>query len=526
MRRILATSIAIAFGLGVLAACTSESLADGGVPASKQLWRDPPAHPPATGSVPAQASLAPLVKALQPAVVSIYTTTVVKHPRVPGFHGRRPRGGEGEGEGGDPWQEFFERYFGAPREMPEEFRGNGLGSGFVISPNGYVLTNNHVVQNATDIRVRLHDNREFAAKVIGRDPPLDVALIKLEDAKDLPTVPIGDSDALEPGDFVLALGSPLNFRGSATFGIVSAKDRTAVTGSNFDDFIQTDAAINPGNSGGPLFNMRGDVVGINTAIVSPQIGQGIGFAVPINLAKQVLPQLQSKGKVARGYLGVSVSEMTPDLAQGFGLPEKTQGALVQQVVPKTPAAKAGIKEGDVVVALNGKPIRSSSELTRSVVIIPPGGKAQLTVLRGSEKKDITVTVAQRPEEEVLARGEGEPGEGPGEAEGGAQAKSPKEAKLGLKLADLTAERAKQMGLEGTSGVLVAEVSQDGPAARAGIERGDLILEVNRQPVSRPAQVVDLVKKMKAGQVAVLRVRRGKDAIYLPVRIEGKGEEKK
>ena len=520
MRRILMIGTALALGLGALAACTSESLADGGTASARPLWREPPAQPPVAGSAPSQSSLAPLIKALQPAVVSIYTTTVTKHPRVGGFHRAPPHG---EGEGADPWQEFFERFFGTPREMPEEFRGSGLGSGFVINPGGYVLTNNHVVQNATDIRVRLHDNREFAAKVIGRDPPLDVALIKLEGAKDLPTVPLGDSDALEQGDFVLALGSPLNFRGSATFGIVSAKDRTTITGGAYDDFIQTDAAINPGNSGGPLFNMRGEVVGINAAIVSPQIGQGIGFAVPVNLAKQVIPQLQAKGKVARGYLGVSVSEMTPEYAQGFGLPENTQGALVQQVVPKAPAAKAGVKDGDVVVALNGRPVRSSSELTRNVAVIPPGGKAQLTILRGGEKKEITVTVVQRPEEELLARGELEP-EGEGEAP--AVSRTPKEAKLGIKLAELTPERARQLGIEGTAGVLVSDVSADGPAARAGIQRGDIILEVNRQPVGRPGQVVELVRKMKTGQVAMLRLQRGKTATFIPVRIEGKGEEKK
>ncbi len=517
MKRILMIGAALALGLGVFAACTSESLADGGPPPARQLWREPPAQPPVTGAAPGQASLAPLIKALKPAVVSIYTTTVMKHPRVGGFR----RSPHGEGEGGDPWQEFFERFFGTPREMPEEFRGSGLGSGFIIDPGGYVLTNNHVVQNATDIRVRLHDNREFAAKVIGRDAPLDVALIKLENAKDLPTVPLGDSDALEQGDFVLALGSPLNFRGSATFGIVSAKDRTTVTGGNYDDFIQTDAAINPGNSGGPLFNMRGEVVGINTAIVSPQVGQGIGFAVPVNLAKQVIPQLQAKGKVARGYLGVSVSEMTPEYAQGFGLPENTQGALVQQVVPRAPAAKAGVKEGDVVVALNGKPVRSSSELTRRVALIPPGGKAELTLLRGGQKKEIAVTVVQRPDEEVLARGEMEPGGGEGEGEEPAQARGPRETRLGIKLAELTPERARQLEIEGAAGVLVTEVSADGPAARAGIQRGDVILTVNGQPVRHPGQAADLVKKMKTGQVAMLRVQRGKVASFIPVRIEGK-----
>jgi serine protease Do len=520
MRRLVVLLSAVAVSFAVLVACSSEGRADAG-PAT-QLFREASQAAPAVG-VPGQQSLAPLIKSLKPAVVNIATTTVTKNPHRRAFP-RSPGGPGTPGGPGDPWGEFFERFFGAPRELPEEFRANSLGSGFIINADGFVLTNNHVVKDASDIRVKLADGREFEAKVIGKDAPLDVALIRLQRApKDLPTVALGDSDALEQGDFVLALGNPFGLRESASFGIVSAKDRAIGAGS-YDDFIQTDAAINPGNSGGPLFNMKGEVVGINTAIVSPQIGQGIGFAVPINLAKQILPQLQSKGKVARGYLGVTVSDLTPELAQGFGMPEGSHGAVVQNVLPKAPAGKAGIQAGDVVVALNGKPVETSGQLTRGVATVPPGSKATLTVLRDGKKKDVAVTVAQRPDEEALARGESQEGES--EESGAASAEKSKDVKLGVKLGALTPELARELKVEGDGGVVVAEVMPDGPAERAGIQRGDLILEVNRQAVAKPEQVVQIVGKMKPGQVALLRVRRGQTAIFLPVRIPEKQEEKK
>jgi serine protease Do len=296
--------------------------------------------------------------------------------------------------------------------------------------------------------------------------------------------------------------------------MVSAKARTLQNGP-FDDFIQTDAAINPGNSGGPLFNMKGEVVGINTAIVSPQIGQGIGFAVPVSLVKQLLPQLE-KGKIARGYLGVTVSDLGRDLAQGFGLPEGTKGAVVQNVQPKAPAGKAGVKAGDVVVALNGKPIESSSQLTRGVASTPPGGKVTLTLLRDGKRQEVAVTVGQRPDEEALARGEvPEEGEGPAAAAAPEAAKGPR---LGVRLQAVTPDLARELKLEGEGGVLVAEVQADGAAAKAGLQRGDVILEVNRQAVSKPDQVAPIVAKAKPGAVVVLRVKRGGAALFLPVRL--------
>jgi serine protease Do len=505
----------------------SGSAAAGSGATGKQLWREAASPAPAAVNVPSQASLAPLIKQLKPGVVNISSTTVVKNPHrgmrgMPGAPGA-PGGPQGGGGEDDDSQQLFERFFGQ-REMPQELRGTSLGSGFIINDEGYVLTNNHVVKDATDIKVRLTDGREFEAKLVGRDPATDVALIRLQDVKGkLPTVALGDSDAMDQGDFVLAIGSPLGFRESVTFGIVSAKDRQ-LTGSPFDDFLQTDAAINQGNSGGPLFNMKGEVIGINTAIISPQIGSGIGFAVPINLAKQIMPQLQ-KGKVSRGYLGVSVSELTPEFAQGFGIKEGTKGALVQNVVPKAPAAKAGVQPGDVVVAVNGKPVESSAALTRAVSAVPPGGKVTLTVLRGNDKKDITAVTAQRPDEEALARGQLGPEEGEeGDAQGQASKKGDNE-KLGIRVAPLTPQLAREMQTDVEQGVVVIQVNPDGPAGQAGIRRNDIILEVNRQKVTKVEDVVGLIGKMKPGQVAVLRVQRGNSATFLPVKLGG-GTEKK
>jgi serine protease Do len=295
--------------------------------------------------------------------------------------------------------------------------------------------------------------------------------------------------------------------------MVSAKARSLQNGP-FDDFIQTDAAINPGNSGGPLFNMKGEVVGINTAIVSPQIGQGIGFAVPISLAKQILPQLEKGNKIARGYLGVTVGDLTPELARGFGLGENVKGAVVQDVIPKAPAGKAGVKAGDVVTAVNGKAVEDRGQLTRTVASIAPGGKAALSILRKGKKQEITVTVGTRPDEEALARGEGSDEADPS----GDAVVSGKGAKLGVRLQPLTPEMRQQMKLEADVGVLVADVTADGAAASAGIRRGDVILEVAQDAVSKPEQVSAAVAKAQPGDVVLLRVKRGNQTSFIPVKI--------
>ncbi len=506
MRRTVVSFLAASAAIALVVACSGQgrATADSKVAesravegSSQPLFREAASAAPAA-EVPMGNSLAPLIDRLKPAVVNISTTTMTRTQ-----HGRNP------GRGGDP----LERFFGQPMpDGPEGQRGQGLGSGFILNAEGMILTNHHVIKDATDIRVRLTDNTEYVAKVVGKDAATDVALIKLTNPpKGLPTVVLGDSDVLRQGDFVLALGSPFGLRETATLGIVSAKHRGGVNSGNpYDDFLQTDAAINPGNSGGPLFNLKGEVIGINTAIVSPQIGSGIGFAVPINMAKSLLPQLQSKGRVTRGYLGVAVGDLTPDLQKAFALPPGTKGALVQQVVPKQPAATAGLEPGDVILSLDGKPLDSGGALTRGVALIPPGQKVTLVVLRGGKQKTFTFPVAQRPDELAQA----------GDSEGGVE-DGGKAPKLGVRLQPLTPDLAKQLGLEGDSGVLVADVTEGGPADRAGLARGDLILEVNRRPVRKPAEVGEIISKLADGELVLMRVRRGDGAIFLAVPLGGR-----
>jgi serine protease Do len=517
--------VASAAALAILAcsqdgrAATDVAAAGAATAGGTPLFRDAAAGG-ADAAVPLQTSLAPLIDKLRPSVVNISTTTVTKHPglRGGGERGQRPGRGHGGGGGeGGGFEDDFERFFGMPApEAPQEFKGSSLGSGFILNKDGFILTNNHVVKDATDIRVRLFDGRDYGAKIIGRDPLTDVALIQLNNPpKDLPSVGLGDSDVLRQGDFVLALGSPFGLRDTATLGIVSAKHRAGINpGGTYDDFIQTDAAINPGNSGGPLFNLRGEVVGINTAIVSPQIGQGIGFAVPINLAKAILPQLREKGKVTRGFMGVSVSDLSPDLVQGFGLPEATKGALVQNVVPKSPAAKAGVEAGDVVLALNGRAVDSSGALTRGVALIPPGGNADLTVLRNGQKKQLSVKVAQRPEDEnAVARGEFDEEQGNDE-QGGKKDQSPR---LGVSLSRITPEIARELNVEGQEGAVVVDVTDNSPADRAGLRRGDVIVQIAGKPVKGPEDVKAALSAHKDDtKPLVLRVRRGDQATFLAV----------
>ncbi len=516
MRPYLKRTLLVTTAVAALA-CSRDSIAATPVPVRSDtpLYQDAASNAPAQAEpqVPIGATLAPLIERIRPSVVNISTTTEVKHPQV-----RRP---QPRPRGGDDFDDFFERYFGGrpgPQpDAPEEFRGASLGSGFLLNAEGYVLTNNHVVKDATDIRVRLSDGREFGARVVGRDPLTDVALLQLQNApKDLPPpVVLGDSDVLRQGDFVIAMGTPFGLRDTATLGIVSAKHRAGINpGGTYDDFIQTDAAINPGNSGGPLFNLRGEVVGINTAIVSPQIGQGIGFAVPISLAKALLPQLKERGKVTRGFVGVQVSDLTPELLQGFSLKPGTKGALVQGVVPRSPADKAGLKPGDVITHLNGKAVDSSGTLTRGVALVAPGQTANLTVLRGGEQKQFALKVAQRPEDEnAVARGDFQ------EPEQGNKEPTPK---LGLSLDQISPQMQSELGLENNEGLVITNVVPDGPADRANLRRGDVILEVNRQPIHKIEDVKAIIAKLKENDVVLLRVRRGDQASFLTLRIGGGG----
>ena len=522
MRQLLQRAFGFAL-IAALLACSRDGQAATGPEAprstsSTPLFREASATQPGQPepAIPVQSSLAPLIERLKPMVVNISTNTIVKHPSA-GRGNRGGRGGAGPSGDDERFQEFFERYFGRPApDMPQEFRGSSLGSGFLLNQDGFILTNNHVVKDATEITVRLTDGREFRAQKVGTDALTDVALIKLNNPpKDLPAVTLGDSDAIRQGDFVLALGSPFGLNDTATLGIISAKHRQNVSpGNTFDDFLQTDAAINQGNSGGPLFNLKGEVVGINTAIVSPQLGQGIGFAVPINIAKALLPQLREKGRVSRGFMGVSVQPLTPDLAAAFSLPATQKGVVVQNVIKDSPAQKAGLASGDIVLSVNGKEIDSPGALTRNVSLVPPGGNVEVQFLRGGQKKSLAFKVGQRPDDEQASGG-------PAEEEGPAAAEANKSPKLGVSLSPITPELSKESGIPAGAGVAVLQVVEGGPAERAGVRPGDVILDVNQKAVTTPNEVAAIVGKMKDGEFALLRLRRGDATFFTPVPVGGR-----
>jgi serine protease Do len=451
--------------------------------AAEKYWHD---RTPAVGEIGRELpSLAPLVKAVRPAVVNISTTQKIRQPR----------------------NEFFEQFFG--QQMPRQAERHSLGSGFIIHEQGYVLTNNHVIEGADSIKVKLADGREFPARVVGADAKTDVALVKIEAKTAFPFVYLGDSDKLEVGDWVLAIGNPFGLELSATHGIVSAKER-AIGAGIYDDFIQSDALINPGNSGGPLFNLAGEVVGINSAI-NPN-GQGIGFAVPINIAKQLLPTLEQGKVVVRGFLGVGLQSMNQDLAQSLGL-SSTDGALISGVTPDGPAAKGGMKQGDVVVAYNGKKIANANELTRAVGSTAPGTKVAMDVVRDGKPKSLNVRVGTRPTDEQLAMGGGRGGESGG---GGEQAPAPDA--LGLAVVPLAPAQAQAMGITSGEGVMVAGVSDDGAAAQVGVQQGDVVLEVNRKAVHSVADYRQALAGVKQGAMVLLRLQRQQASIYVAVKV--------
>lgn len=436
---------------------------------------------------------ADLVEKAKPAVVNIYTTTIVQGRRF--FNRRQP----------SPFHdffgdEFFRRFFGEGFEIPPQKR-NSLGSGVIIAPDGYVLTNNHVVEGASEIAVKLESGNEYKAKVVGRDQKYDLALLKIEAKERFPTVPFGDSDRLRVGDWVVAIGNPFGLSHTVTAGIVSAKDRVIGAGP-FDDFIQTDASINPGNSGGPLFDTRGLVVGINTAIHAA--GQGIGFAVPINMAKRFIEDVLTRGKVSHGWLGVGIQDLTPDLAAGLGL-STTSGVLVAQVFADSPAEKAGLRRGDVIVGLGNRKVHHASDLTRLVGTTPPGTEVTLRILRDGREKQVTVRIVERPAEGEIAQG----GEGaqPSEVQG----------VLGLEVTALPPEDARRFGLKPQQGVIVRAVDENGPAAGTGIRPGDVIVEVNRAPVGSPADFAREVARVASGDSVLLLLVRGPNYFYAVVR---------
>ena len=402
-----------------------------------------------------------LAERLSPAVANISIVQKAHKQRERPFRGFRRPFREPQPFGSDPFREFFNRYFD---DAPPQGR-QSLGSGFIIHPKGLILTNHHVIEEADQIKITLQDKREFQAKVIGRDPKTDLALLKVESDEALPTVPLGDSDALRIGEWVMAIGNPFGLSHTVTAGIVSAKGRVIGAGQ-YDDFIQTDASINPGNSGGPLFNTRGEVVGINTAIIAG--GTGIGFATPINLVKELAPQLYEQGKVTRGWLGVMIQQVTPELARTFDLPE-ARGALVSDVVPESPAAKGGLQQGDIITSFDGGDIEEMHELPRVVAKTEVGKQVEIHILRQGKAKTMSITIAALREDDAVAA---EAADEPTITD-----------RLGMRVEDVTVASAQRMGLSNAQGVLVTEVDADSAAAAAGIRSGDVILEVNRTGVA-------------------------------------------
>ena len=405
------------------------------------------------------ASFSPVVKRVAPSVVKV--TTATKARRTAATTGLPP------GFDHPLMRPFFGP--GAPRlELPPQA---GLGSGVILSPDGYIVTNNHVIQGADEVSVQMDDGRDFKARVVGRDPQTDIAVLKVE-ASDLPAATVADSDRVEVGDRVLAIGNPFGIGETVTTGIVSALGRRAGIGLEYEDFVQTDAAINPGNSGGALVDIEGRLIGINTAILSRTGGfQGVGLAVPSNLVSQVVNGLVAHGKVVRGYLGVSAQDLTPALAETLKLDDR-RGALVAEVRPQSPAAKAGIRTGDVIVSVNGEPVEDAHRLTFRVGAIAPGTKLELSILRDGEQKTLRATAAERPALLAAAGPDGAP-----------EASADTGALAGVTFGDLSPEQRRRLNVPArVEGALVTGVAHESAAAKAGIRPGDLVLEINRQPV--------------------------------------------
>ena len=431
-----------------------------------------------------------------PAVVNVSTTQTVRgHRAFPQFP---------DLDEDDPMFEFFKRFIPRQPGIPHDFQNKSLGSGFIISPDGYILTNAHVVDSADEIAVKLTDKREFKAKVIGTDKRTDVALIKIE-ANGLPVVKMGDPGKLRVGEWVVAIGSPFGFESSVTAGIVSAKGR-ALPQENFVPFIQTDVAINPGNSGGPLFNMKGEVVGINSQIYSRTGGyMGVAFAIPIDVAMEVQGQLRASGRVSRGRIGVVIQELTKELADSFGL-AKPAGALVNSVEKGSPADKAGVEAGDIILKFDGKAVNSSGDLPRIVGATKPGSKASMQVWRKGGSRDLTVTVGEIPEDKLAQRGQKriKPAEAPAN-------------RLGLVLSELTPEQKREFKV--ASGLLVEDVRAN--ASRSELRSGDVILAVVHKGSSTEAKSVDQFNKLlsqfdKSAMITLL-VKRGEQHTYIAIK---------
>ena len=447
---------------------------------------------PLSGLAAAPPDFVVLAKELKPAVVNISTAQKAKQPRRP-MQPRSPFGPHN-----DLFDDFFNRFFEGMPQGPREKQA--LGSGFIISKDGYIMTNDHVINGADTVTVKLSDGRTFDATIKGQDEKLDLALLKIETKEALPVAALGDSDKLEVGEWVMAIGNPFGLEQTVTAGIVSAKGRVIGAGP-YDDFIQTDASINPGNSGGPLFNSDGQVVGINTAIIAG--GQGIGFATPVNAAKDILDQLKETGHVTRGWLGVSVQPMTEELADSFDLKE-AKGALVAEVTADSPAGRAGVKRGDIIVRYDGAEVNETKDLPRLVAATPVNKTVELGILRDGKEKTLKVKIAKLEDGQgAVVAGEegGEPGQ------------------LGLSLSNISPELAARLGLQGTDGVLINAIDPKSSAAVSQLRRGDVILEVNGKATPNVAAFTSAVGKVKKGEVLRLLVKRGESVLYTTLKAD-------
>jgi serine protease Do len=439
-------------------------------------------------------SFSELAEAAKPGVVNIRTVKTIKgdSPVFRHFFGN-PHGGNRS-----PFDEFFGPFQGDGQQR--DFKQRSLGSGFLIDDDGFIVTNNHVIEDADQIKVILADDKEFDAELVGRDPKTDLALIRIEGAKNLKPLELGNSEKLKVGTWVVAIGSPFGLEQTVTAGIVSAKGRIIGSGP-YDDFIQTDASINPGNSGGPLLNMDGEVVGINTAIIAS--GQGIGFAIPINLAKGIIDQLKDKGEVTRGWLGVGIQDLTPELAEYYGL-KAEKGVLVTQVFEGDPADKAGIKVNDVILSVDGQNVTTGRELSAMIANTPVGNQTKIDLIRDGKKKALTVTLAKRDDDEKTVAVQGRDND-----------------ELGIEVTDLDSDIARRFGIDGKeSGVLVTDVKDDSLARDADVRPGDIIKEINRTVVKDRKDFVQLMKKNEDSKSIQLLVKR-RNAGYLVVKIARK-----
>lgn len=459
-----------------------------------------------------------VVNKVKPAVVSITSVKTFKHSqqrqrRMPEDRFHPPsRPGPDEDKGLDPFDQFrdffgddfFDRFF-RPRFPEGEFQIQGLGSGIIIdSDKGYIITNNHVVADADELKITLGDKREFTGKVIGTDPQTDIAIVKI-DGNNLPAAELGDSDTIRVGQWAIAIGSPFGLTQTVSVGVISATGRANVGVAQYEDMIQTDAAINPGNSGGPLVNIRGEVIGINTAIFTRTGGyQGIGFAIPVNMVKIIMKELIEKGKVTRGWLGVVIQDITPDLAKSFNV-NVTEGVLVSEIQENSPAKEAGFERGDIVIEYDGKPIRDVNHLRNIVAQTGAGKKVKVKVLRDGKEKELTVKIGEQPAELFALT----PGVQPSEKE------------LGMTVQNLTKELAKSLGIEDETGVIVSGVQPGSPAAISDIKEGDLIKEVNRKKINDVTDFKKALSEADKEKGILMLVKRGDFSRYVIVKAKGK-----